>query len=342
MTEKDKTENSNIFDEEFDKKDVVNSSSSGELIEDDETVTDLEKPFRSKFLSDEDVRRMTEENTKSKKAVDFLNYFSEEEDESSVIKKKDTAKHDVQDYTTGVGFQDYELKYSKEDADNAVNLDEDNRRELQFKKDSSEDDEVADQSAMLMKEFKDFLTAPRITGKNRRVHGNRIPQENIGDVGSRVELIDDTSDFEDDTHGTTTVEINRTNDGDLESVIVYCKCGERTVIQFDYEDDDDDEEFTEVIKGEPKLKPFANIYNPEFRQDMEELSKDIPHDSAKAPTAELDMPITDKPPASPSNTDKATPDKDKLKIEEKQKDAMAENNDYLDIEDIDATKKKGN
>ena len=59
----------------------------------------------------------------------------------------------------------------------------------------------------------------------------------------------------------TSILINRDINGEIESIEVMCKCGERTLISFDYSDiSDEEEELTEIIDEPKDTIPFDNLH----------------------------------------------------------------------------------
>lgn len=103
----------------------------------------------------------------------------------------------------------------------------------------SEWSEIADEfenSDILNDDFLDFIELPRISGDEKNMLGkNLISGEFIHSSNKRVEISDNHS--EEENEHSTSIEINRSENGDIESISVYCKCGEITNIRFDYEDE---------------------------------------------------------------------------------------------------------
>ncbi|GAB1370311.1 hypothetical protein MASR1M45_03710 [Candidatus Kapaibacterium sp.] len=97
------------------------------------------------------------------------------------------------------------------------------------------------QTDLLDDNFRDFIELPKISGDERNLIGKRlIPANKISQVDKKVEISD--RDLPDDIDHRTSIEINRDEKGDIESITVYCKCGEVTDIKFDYDDSSNSEE----------------------------------------------------------------------------------------------------
>lgn len=97
-------------------------------------------------------------------------------------------------------------------------------------------DEPEDHQEVLIRNFRDFLVLPRISGA-RPIEGSRniINKEQIQE-GASVE-ISNKSPFGDLSSGESSVLVNRNLEGEIESLEVYCKDGEKIVIRFDFGDD---------------------------------------------------------------------------------------------------------
>lgn len=97
-------------------------------------------------------------------------------------------------------------------------------------------DDPEDHQEVLIRNFRDFLVLPRISGA-RPIRGSRniINKEQVQE-GALVE-ISNKPPFEDVSSGDSSVIVNRNLDGEIESLEVYCKDGEKIVIRFDFGDD---------------------------------------------------------------------------------------------------------
>jgi len=104
----------------------------------------------------------------------------------------------------------------------------------------------------LESEFKDFLSIPKISGKEKITTESKVlPNEIVENIEKKVEIVD--YDDKDSIHHTS-VEIGRDGNGDLEYIVIHCKCGEKTMIKFDYDDGNDN--LTEVVKINDTLSPL--------------------------------------------------------------------------------------
>ncbi len=97
-------------------------------------------------------------------------------------------------------------------------------------------DEPEEHQEVLIRNFRDFLVLPRISGA-RPMKGSRniINKEQIQE-GAKVE-ISNKPPFGDVSSGESSVIVNRNLEGEIESLEVYCKDGEKIVIRFDFGDD---------------------------------------------------------------------------------------------------------
>ncbi len=97
-------------------------------------------------------------------------------------------------------------------------------------------DEPEEHQEVLIRNFRDFLVLPRISGA-RPMKGSRniINKEQIQE-GANVE-ISNKPPFGDVSSGESSVIVNRNLEGEIESLEVYCKDGEKIVIRFDFGDD---------------------------------------------------------------------------------------------------------
>lgn len=90
------------------------------------------------------------------------------------------------------------------------------------------------------KNFADYLSLPVISGSAKKKYSDKyIPKEFVENTSKHVEIADlDAS----TSHGTkkTSILINRDETDEIESIEVLCKCGERTLIKFDFDDSDED------------------------------------------------------------------------------------------------------
>lgn len=122
------------------------------------------------------------------------------------------------------------------------------------KHDWSEIAEDIEENDFLSDDFLDFVEFPKITGDHVNFVGKKlINSQHITDSKKTVEIADQT-DLSDDEHHTS-IEINRSENGDIESIAVYCKCGEVTQISFNY-DTEQEIDTTEYFKINSGIEPL--------------------------------------------------------------------------------------
>lgn len=170
--------------------------------------------FNKSILSDDDLNELVEEQ----KEIDAKTLYSKvasslEEQENNVIKSNDLSTE-----ITG-----YELE-------TLLNYKNDRRQKDFYVSSMDEDDMNIDE------QFDDFLQLPKISGKNTSlIESNLIPETNISKSHKFVEIKDQEANA--DGHHTS-IEINRDEDNEIESIVIYCQCGEKTLIRFDYSAED--------------------------------------------------------------------------------------------------------
>lgn len=106
------------------------------------------------------------------------------------------------------------------------------------KNDWSEIAQDIEDNDILNDDFLDIVELPKISGSTKNFVGkNLISGDLVHTSKNKVEITDYIG-FADEEHNTS-VEINRDETGDIESISVYCKCGEVTQIKFNYQEDSD-------------------------------------------------------------------------------------------------------
>lgn len=130
---------------------------------------------------------------------------------SNIIKSKDAQR----EYPT---FEDY----AREDNESTTPAEEEN---------------VSDKSSQeyLIRNFKDFLVLPRIAGAQPS-GTSRIIHNQSSEGKQNANESDSTPQFQELLTGETSVIINRNTAGEIESIEVYCKDGEKVLIRFDFDD----------------------------------------------------------------------------------------------------------
>ena len=117
------------------------------------------------------------------------------------------------------------------------------------------------------KTFIDYVKSPRISGDHtKRTSNNLYPSEYIEHNSETVEILD-TPNFSGLERENSMIEINRDNDGEIVSIIVYCKCGEKTVIKLDYYDPDMADESEKYNIEEYQTEKLSDIVNDDMKPD---------------------------------------------------------------------------
>ena len=92
------------------------------------------------------------------------------------------------------------------------------------------------------KNFVDYVSANVISGnKVRRYSDTYIPEEFTAEVDTKKMEIVDLASLSGKEVKKTSVLINRDENNEIDSLEVLCKCGERTLIKFDFEEDEQEE-----------------------------------------------------------------------------------------------------
>ncbi len=103
-------------------------------------------------------------------------------------------------------------------------------------------------------DFHDFIELPKISGDEKSIIGSKlIPSDKIESSNKMVEIGNAANDF--DSNHSTSIEINRNEKGDIDSITVYCKCGEITNIKFDYDENNINDEI-EFYKSTSNIEPL--------------------------------------------------------------------------------------
>jgi hypothetical protein len=168
-------------------------------------------------LFSKDNFEVSDANAASQQAI----LFAEEFDKSKVVNKPEN---------------DLNKKKSKDlDIDSLLSYNKDSITKTKFV--SLADSPITEENETLEKQFKDFLILPRISGRAGNFpHGNKIPSENITDNHGSVEIADSPISSEGRDPNISSVFINRDKNGEIVSLEVLCKCGEKTKIEFEYKD----------------------------------------------------------------------------------------------------------
>ena len=134
----------------------------------------------------------------------------------------------------------------------------------------------------LQNNFKDYLLAKKISGKGDNKYADKIlPKEKIKENNEKIEV----ADFHNkrlSNHQKTSVIINRNEYSEINSIEVFCKCGEKTIIRFQEQD------FLPTINSEQKnieinsntdivvdTVEIAPIYNEEETEELIKYENEI-------------------------------------------------------------------
>ncbi|HPI19973.1 MAG TPA: hypothetical protein PKY56_06335 [Candidatus Kapabacteria bacterium] len=151
---------------------------------------------------------------------DVVNRYNQDDEDNNKKRNNNSKEVDI----------DALLKYSEEDYLNR-----------KFKDEFSNDNFIdipTDEELLLKKNFKDFLILPNISGKDSGIaNSNRIPGENVKQDMGFIEISDEIPGETNHNSGNSTMLINRNSRNEITSIEILCKCGERTVINLDYEPD---------------------------------------------------------------------------------------------------------
>ncbi len=215
------------------------------------------------------------------------NLFSEEFDKKDVVNPsidenepfgEEFEKEDV----VNSPEKNSDKKITPEDIDRLVAYDDERRKEISFIERSYESMGLEERELSideaLQKNFNDFLIAPKISGDNTKpIHANRLPADHIKEGEGVVEILED-KEFLDHENEHSSVILNRSPEGELENIEILCKCGEKTLIKFDYAEDD--MELTE-LEGK-KLREELNVEADVIQLDShEKIFSDIDEDNSE-------------------------------------------------------------
>lgn len=171
-----------------------------------------------------------------KEAFDFEEFDPEDENTGESILSEDDLRELIQSGDANplnireMKDDEYKSPVIKEEHTHSENISEYGPEEHE-----RGNEEVGDEvKEYLLKNFKDFLEYPKISGNEKVTSSNIIQKEKTESLNEKVEVYNEP-DIEDE-HGSTTVELNKNDKGDVESILIYCKCGEKTLIRFDYDE----------------------------------------------------------------------------------------------------------
>ncbi len=159
--------------------------------------------------------------------------FEETFDKEDIIESIADLEKSAQDKKN----KDFAQKYASQ-IDNNQNLEirnlNDNINEAEFK---------IYQSNNLSEEFQDFLEVPKISGVSTKMPaGSYFPKELLIERNQKVTIQDNII----DKHQRTTILTNYDTDGNINSIEILCKCGEKTIINLEFEPESENNKFKQL------------------------------------------------------------------------------------------------
>lgn len=142
---------------------------------------------------------------------------------------------------------------TEEDLEQILNYKDSSRKDRLFDaRIAKEASSVPIQTDDLHQHFSDFIVLPKISGTNNKIPNSmRLPSDYVKSRGDKVEIADDPS-MDESTDNPASVIVNRDQYGEVESIEVLCKCGERTFIKFDFAEENEKFDLTEIYNKEIK------------------------------------------------------------------------------------------
>lgn len=168
------------------------------------------------------------------KIEEFEEPFGESFDKSDVIESISDIEKLAKEKSTSKEFSE---KYKPRD------------KEIQKLGDDNQYDEINDAEFKVFSndyqssEFQDILELQKIPGvKSRMPSGCYFPKEIIDDRRQKILIQDNIA----DEHKRTTILTNYDSDGNITSIEVICKCGEKTIINFEFASDSENESIKQL------------------------------------------------------------------------------------------------
>jgi hypothetical protein len=260
LTDKEETESSLIKSEDAEKIDDIYS------LYDEESSNEIAK------IHDEDEEDDNIENSTDDK-FGLSEYEMPDEDD---IEDFDSIKH----LLTEEEKNNYLKKHQPKNNENfEVSKQDKIKEQAEFEKtlfdalysdEYKESDEYKDM-IFLEKQFDPLVKAPLIEfKKNASIESNLLEPDMIKKNKKFVEITQAPSINNDEiTHETSSVEITRDENGEIENIVVVCKCGEKTLIRFDYSDEN-----TAAEQNMPELDDFLNEEHQEHEETEQEISNE--------------------------------------------------------------------
>jgi hypothetical protein len=168
--------------------------------------------------------------------------FDEDDDEGSEFPIYDIDDEDqISKYRTGETLgQRIDVRSllteKKLDPEDFINYDNEKRKKQDFRLEYEQSKEILDREKRLQDNFKDFLIARKISGKESfSQYKSRLPKNILLDSGGTVQIEDEPDLKEHDEADAARVVINRDENDVIKNIVVYCSCGRKTKIEFDYD-----------------------------------------------------------------------------------------------------------
>ena len=167
---------------------------------------------------------------------DVINRPSEENEEEDKSEDMDQISEFREGETLGDRIDVRQLLKNKNlEPDDFINYDDELRKKKNFRLEYEQSKEVLDREKRMQENFKDFLIARNITGKESlSQYKSRLPADVLKDSGRTVQIEDDVDVSEEEHEEAAKVVINRNENDEIESIDVYCTCGRKTKVEFDY------------------------------------------------------------------------------------------------------------
>ncbi len=263
-----------IFDEEFDPNLVVNRSKHSDFLEDDLLAQEEKqnKETKSFYISHKDLANILSENpglnlqTKTRDGLlveinntsqlldanlDYNENLIEITIPSSSVSKPSDAQT-IRNQFDEFDFDDENYNISEDELAELARKENLKQKLFEENKKFKEESYVLPQDKFFEQRkisFLDYVSANVISGnKVKKYSDTYIPEEFVPDVEPKKLEIIDLNSFAGKEIKKTSVLINRDENGEIDSLEVLCKCGERTLIKFDF-DENDQEAVSNVTKN---------------------------------------------------------------------------------------------
>ncbi|NLO20359.1 MAG: hypothetical protein GX121_10895 [Ignavibacteria bacterium] len=161
------------------------------------------------------------------------NPFEEQFDSKDVVNRYEKEKPTGKKHST-IGLENLDI-------DKLIECSDEEYKKRNFKieyADDFQENEANEEANFLKQNFKDFLTLPRISGTHSvKADSNIISGDKIKADSGFIEIPDIVANELDANGESSTILVNRNSKNEITSIEILCKCGERTVIDFDYDPD---------------------------------------------------------------------------------------------------------